>query len=77
MAGPRTRLVWSLSPSDAAESQLGGTGSAPTFRTCRSSRCAESVGGTSISLDASMSLTGKIGLIELREAERERAGSAD
>jgi hypothetical protein len=39
--------------------------------------CAESVGGNSIFLDASMSLTGKVRLIELREAERERAGSAD
>jgi hypothetical protein len=34
------------------------------------------LGGTR-SLNASMSLTGKIRLIELRKAERERAGSAD
>jgi hypothetical protein len=33
--------------------------------------------GNSISLAASMSLTGFIRLIELRAAERERAGSAD
>jgi hypothetical protein len=47
------------------------------MRTCRSSGCADSVGGNSISLDASMSLTGEICLIERRKAERERAGSAD
>jgi hypothetical protein len=66
-----------MTTSHAADSQLGGTGSAPMLRACRSSGCAESVGGNSLSLDASMSLTGNIRLIDLREAERLRAGSAD
>ena len=63
--------------SDAAESQLGGTGLSTYVEEVSFLRVRRVGWGNSISLDAAISLTDNIRLIELREAERVRAGSAD